>query len=131
MKTSYAIIIFIFLFSLMGNALNELGIYDYTVTETGISNATIEEIKADAEDGADVDDSLYSEDSSFSLFAGVQMAINAVGVFAKALASTVVIYPTMISFGFQPAIATVIQGMVSLIESIALIEFISDRRASK
>lgn len=130
MKTSYAIVLFIFVFSLMSTTINELGIFDWNTVETGLDSDSITEIEDMAHASTNVK-SGSSEGDVFGLFAGVQMIINAAGVMLKAFGSTVVVYFTLVNIGFPVAIASMLQGLVSLVEAIAITEFISGRRAVK
>lgn len=128
MKTSYAIVIFIFTFSLMGNAINELGIYDIDLIETGLDDGSISEITDQAQGSLEVNEDGIPEDDVYSLFAGVQMIINAAGVILKAIWGTIVVYPTLVNMGVPGAIAIIGQAITNLVEYNALMEFISGRR---
>lgn len=130
MKKSYVIILFIFTFSLTSTAIDEMEIFEWnTNTETGITYADITELNNTVSDSVTVDN-LESEDDTFGLFAGVQMIINAIGVFYKAVKGTLIIYPTLINLSFPPAIAGIFQGITTVIESFAVAEFLSGRRAT-
>lgn len=130
MKKSYAIIIFIFIFSLTSAAIDEMEIFTWnTNTDTGINQDDITEISNMWADSTSVDD-LESEGDTFGLFAGVQMIMNALGILLKAIGSTVVIYPTLTNLGFPPVIAGIFQGVTTIIELIAGAEFLSGRRAT-
>lgn len=128
MKSSYAIVIFIFIFSLMGNAINELGIYDLSISETGLDEGDISEITDLAQESVKIKEDTITEPDTFSLFAGVQMVINAAGVILKALWGTVVIFPTLTNMGVPASIAIIGQAITNLVEYNALAEFISGRR---
>jgi len=130
MKKSYAIIIFIFIFSLTSTAINEMGIFEWnTNTDTGVTDSDITELDNTVYGSVDVDD-LESEEDTFGLFAGVQMVINAIGILIKSIGATLVIYPTLTNLGFPAAIAGIFQGITTVIEGIAIAEFLSGRRAT-
>lgn len=130
MKKSYAIVLFIFIFSLTSTAVNEMGIFEWnTNTDTGITDGDITELDSRVSSSVDVDE-LESEDDTFGLFAGVQMIINAIGILIKSIGSTLVIYPTLTNLGFPAVIAVIFQGITTVIEGIAVAEFLSGRRAT-
>ena len=131
MKKSYAIVLFIFIFSLTSTAVNEMGIFEWnTNTDTGITYDDITELDSRVTSSVDVDE-LESEGDTFGLFAGVQMIINALGVLYKAIKATVIIYPTLVyKLGFPPIIGAIFQGVTTVIAALAVAEFLSGRRAT-
>ncbi|NOQ48867.1 MAG: hypothetical protein GQ576_07020 [Methanococcoides sp.] len=130
MKKSYTIVIFIFIFSLTSTAINDIDIFTWnTNTDTGITQNGIIELNNTVYGSVNVD-GLESEDDTFGLFAGVQMVINSVGILIKSIGATLVIYPTLINIGFPGAIAAIFQGVTTVIEGIAIAEFMSGRRAT-
>ncbi len=107
-----------------------MGIYSWdTNTDTGISQKGITELNNTVYGSVSVD-GLESEGDTFGLFAGVQMVINSIGVLIKSIGATFVIYPTLINLSFPPAIAAIFQGITTVIEGIAIAEFLSGRRAT-
>jgi hypothetical protein len=100
-----------------------------TNTGTGITSEDIVELD-NTVDGSVSVDGLESEDDTFGLFAGVQMVINSIGILIKAIGSTIVIYPTLTNLGIPGAIAGIFQGITTVIEGIAVAEFLSGRRAT-
>ena len=130
MKKSYSIVLFIFIFSLTSAAINDMGIYEWnTNTDTGLGTEGVNEINSTVYDSVSVN-GLESEGDTFGVFAGVQMVINAIGILIKSIGTTVLIYPTLVNLGFPVSIAAIFQGATTVIEGIAVAEFLSGRRAT-
>lgn len=130
MKKSYAIVLALFCFSLFSATVDELNIFNQEIHATGINDATVNEI--DSQLGSMANVSTVEEDESelniFSLGKGLAKGIK---IMLFAIGKTVVIYFTLISYGVSESVAGMIQGMVTLVESIALVEFMLNRRASQ
>ena len=130
MKTSYAFVLFIFIFSLTSTAINDMGIFEWnTNTDTGINQDGITAINNTVYGSVNVD-GVESEEDTFGLFAGVQMVINALGILIKSIGVTLIIAPTLINIGFPLSIAAIFQGVTTIVEGIAISEFLSGRRAT-
>lgn len=130
MKTSYAFVLFIFIFSLSSTAINDMGIFEWnTNTDTGITDSDITELDNTVYGSVNVD-GVESEEDTFGLFAGVQMVINALGILIKSIGATLIIAPTLINIGVPFQIAAIFQGVTTVIEGIAISEFLSGRRAT-
>ena len=130
MKKSYAIVLALFCFSLFSATVDELNIFNQEIHSTGINDATVNEIDSQMSSMANV--STVDEDENelniFSLGKGLAKGIK---IMLFAVGKTVVIYFTLISYGVSESVAGMIQGMVTLVESIALVEFMLNRRASQ
>lgn len=130
MKTSYSIILFIFIFSLLSSSINALDIYQTDVIETGITENDIRLINSSAEDSVEVDP-LEDEGGVISIFTGAQMIINAANVLISAIYNTLIVYPTLTKYNVPDSIALLFQLIVSYIEANAIMEFISGRRVTR
>jgi hypothetical protein len=107
-----------------------MGIFTWnTNTDTGVTSDDITELDTTV-DGSHSVGNIESEEDTFGLFAGVQMIINALGILLKSIGSTLVIYPTLTNLGFPTSIAAIFQGITTVIEGIAVAEFLSGRRAT-
>lgn len=130
MKSSYAIILFIFIFSLLSTTVNDLGMFDQSAIETGITSAEIEQVNSSAMNSTTVNP-LEPEDGIISIFTGAQMVINAVGILIVSIGKTLIILPTLLKYNIPLPIATLFQVIVTYIEATAIGEFISGRRITK
>jgi len=130
MKKSYAIVLALFCFSLMSSTVTELDIFDQHLHEVGINQADIDEINSTMATMAEVD-TLEEEQSSFDIFSALKGLAIGIKIMLFAFGKTIVIYGTLVGYGVHSAIAGMIQGMVTLVESIALVEFMTARRASQ
>lgn len=130
MKSSYAIVLFIFIFSMLSTATNEMDIFNSKVQETGITDDDITEITNQAEDGLTVGD-IESTGDEFSLFTGALMIIKTVKILALSVVKTFIILPTLLNYGIPLSIATIFQGITSYIEYLAITEFLSGRRVTQ
>ena len=130
MKTSYAIILFIFIFSLLSSSVNQMDIFQTDAIETGITDDDITLINSSAEDSLSVGD-MDSEENAFSVFSGVQMIINSANVLFSAIGNTLIVMPTLLKYGVPVPVALLFQLVVSYIEANAIIEFLSGRRVTQ
>ena len=130
MKKSYAIVLALFCFSLMSSTVTELDIFDQHLHEVGINQADIDEINSTMATMAEVD-TLEEEQSSFDIFSAFKGLAIGIKIMLFAFGKTIVIYGTLVGYGVHSAIAGMIQGLVTLVESIALVEFMTARRASQ
>lgn len=130
MKTSYSIILFIFIFSLLSSTINELDIFNSDAIETGITDDDIQLINTSSRDSVNVDP-LESEEGVFGIFSGAQMIINSANVLISAIANTIIVLPTLEKYNVPTSIALIFQLMVTYIEANAVIEFISGRRVTQ
>ena len=130
MKKSYAIVLALFCFGLFSSTVDELNIFNQAIHETGINTTIVEEIDTQMGTMANVNtvESSENELNIFTLGKGLAIGIK---IMLFAVGKTVVIYFTLVSYGVSTAVAGMIQGMVTLVESIALVEFMLNRRASQ
>lgn len=130
MKKSYAIIMALFCFGLMSSTVDELAIFNQNIHDVGVSISDIDAIEANTSTITEVN--TVEEDSILSdmLMAGKGLGIG-IKILLSAVGKTVVIYGTLVGYGVHTAVAAMIQGMVTLVESIAILEFILNRRASQ
>ena len=130
MKKSYAIIMAVFCFGLMSSTVDELAIFNQNIHDMGVSVDDITAIENTTATMTEVN--TVEEDSIISdmLMAGKGLAIG-IKILLSAVGKTVVIYGTLVGYGVHTAVAAMIQGMVTLVESIMVVEFILNRRASQ
>ena len=129
MKKSYAIVLALFCFSLMSSTVAELGIFEQNINEVGVGTADIDQINTEMATIAEVD-TLEEDQSSFDIFSAFKGLAIGIKIMLFAFGKTIVIYGTLVGYGIHTAIAGMIQGMVTLVEAIALVEFMTARRAS-
>ena len=130
MKKSYAIIMALFCFGLMSSTVEELEIFNQNIHDVGVSVDDIDAISANTSTITEVN--VVDEGGFLSdlLTAGKGLGIG-IKILLSAFGKTIVIYGTLVGYGVHTAVAGMIQGMVTLVESIAIIEFILNRRASQ
>jgi hypothetical protein len=130
MKTGYAIILAVFCFGLMSSTVDELAIFNQNIHDVGVSVDDIAAIENTTATMTEVN--TVEEDSILSdmLMAGKGLGIG-IKVLLSALGKTVVIYGTLVGYGVYTEVAAMIQGMVTLVESVLIVEFILNRRASQ
>ena len=130
MKKSYAIIMVLFCFGLMSSTVGELEIFNQNIHDVGVSVDDIDAISANTSTITEVN--VVDEGGFLSdlLMAGKGFGIG-IKILLSAFGKTIVIYGTLTGYGVHTAVAGMIQGMVTLVESIAIIEFILNRRASQ
>lgn len=130
MRKSYAIVLALFCFGLMSSTVDELNIFNQNIHDIGVNSSTVNQVDSQMETMANVstveDD--VDELSIFSIGRGLAIGIK---IMLFAFGKTIVIYFTLVSYGVSTAVAGMVQGMVTLVESIALVEFILQRRASQ
>lgn len=130
MKKSYAIVLALFCFGLMSSTVDELGIFDQSIVDVGITTDYTDNMMTETDKIVTVN---KVEDSSiisdiFSVGKGLAIGL---GILWGAVGKTLVIYGTLVTYGVHTSIAAMIQGMVTLVEAIALVEFALARRASQ
>lgn len=130
MKKSYAIVLALFCFSMFSSTVDELNIFNQEIHDTGINTATVDEIESQTSSIANVS-TIEGDESELNIFSLGRGLAKGIKIMFFAVGKTVVIYFTLISYGLSESIAGMIQGMVTLVESIALVEFMLNRRASQ
>ena len=130
MRKSYAIVLALFCFGLFSSTVDELNIFNQNIHDVGVNTSTITYIDTQKDSIATVN-KVESDETALDLFSiGKGLAIG-IKIMLFAFGKTVVIYFTLVSYGVSTAVAGMIQGMVTLVESIALVEFMLQRRASQ
>ena len=132
MKTGYAIIMALFMFSLMSNVVLEMGIFpNHDIIDVGLGTAQIEEINESVYGIYSTDAEVTDDTTEIGIFGGIEMLLKSGKVVLSSVGNTVLIYPLLINYALPAVLAGAIQGMVTLIEGFYLVEFISNRRLSQ
>lgn len=134
MTKAWLVVLSLFCFSLVTTGINDLGIFDVKLNEVGINVDDINDTKTEifeVSGTTDGDSALVSKEDTFSIFSGVDLIIKALTLVGAALAKTVVIYFVLISYGVPVPIALIFQTLITLIEGVAVAEFISARRITR
>lgn len=130
MKRSYAIVLALFCFSLFSSTVDELNIFNQEIHDTGINTATVDEIESQMNNMVNVS-TIESDESELNIFSVGKGLSKGIKIMFFAVGKTFVMYHTFLSYGVPESIAGMIQGMVTLVEGIALVEFMLNRRASQ
>lgn len=130
MKKSYAIVLALFCFGLMSSTVDELNIFNQNIHDIGVNRSTINQIDSQVDTMANVStvEDNVDELSIFSIGKGLAIGIK---IILFAFGKTIVIYFTLVSYGVSTASAGMVQGMVTLVEGIAVVEFMLNRRATQ
>jgi hypothetical protein len=132
MRTGYAVIFALFMFSLMSNVIFEMGIFPNTgLVEVGIGTAEINELDTSIEGLYSTDLTVEDGDEDISIFGGIEMLLKSGAIVLKSVGYTVLIYPLLVNYGLPAVLSGAIQGIVTLTEGFYLVEFITNRRLSQ
>jgi len=129
MKKYYAIVLFIFAFQLMSTAINSEDIFAQSMNELDNSGTTIEQLNSSTYSQMQ-SDVVVSDGLLDSLFLGAGLILDALKLLVIVFLKTLVIAPTLISYGVPTAFALIFQGMTTVIQTLAILEFKTGRRTS-
>lgn len=132
MKTGYSVILALFIFSLMSNVVDEMGVFpNHGLVEVGIGSADIQEIDTATIGLMNTSETVADEESELSIFGGIELLLNCGWVVLKSIGYTVLVYPLLTNYGVPAVLALAIQSIVTYIEAPYFIEFISNRRLTQ
>ena len=132
MRTGYAVILALFMFSLISNVVFEMGIFPgYGTIDTGIGEAQISELNESVYGIYSTDSTIVDEESELSIFGGIEMMLKSGAIVLKSVGTTLLIYPLLTNYGIPVVLAGALQGIVTLVEGFYLLEFWTNRRPSQ
>lgn len=119
MKKFTAIVLFIFAFQLMTGAVNEMGVFDTDMK--AVDGIEVTEL-SDAMNEQNSVDNVMPEGIIESLFAGARLIITSLALFLSAVLNTIIIAPTLMSYGVPVPLAAIFQGLTTVIQVFAVVE---------
>lgn len=129
MQKIYSIIVAMFALSLVTTAINDPfadgsgGIFDTHIHEVGLD---IDAVNNSIAEISKVDD-IGTPEKELSLFSLPGLLIKGIAFLAEVLWNTAVIYPMLLKYKVPMGIALIIQGMVTLVQSVGLVQFTTGR----
>jgi len=130
MKKYYAIVLFVFAFQLISTAVIDGGIFHDSQVNDVSGGVSVSELNSTTYDQMEVNQTVMPEGILDSLFTGAGLLIDGLKMLVIVFLKTLIIYPTLTSYGVPAVLALPVQGMNTVIQALALLEFKTGRRTS-
>jgi len=125
----WPIVLFLFIFSAFSTLMESYGgVGGVHVNEVGLNSSSVDGITSDIYEIDEDGEPAVSAEDEVSLVAGAMMLIKSLVVFVKIILNTIYVRGILISYGVPAAIATMAQGITTLLQVVGVVQFTSNRK---